>query len=639
MSLIRFEKVSLAFGEAPLLDEVDLQIDPRERIFLVGRNGMGKSCLLKLILGQLQPDGGKIYRREGLKITELSQQFQDWGDKTVYEVVAEGLSEVGELLKNYHHLSHHPDLPSPQIWLNSIEKIQKQLDAIQGWQYSNAIDRILSRLELPADQLMHSLSGGWKRRVELAKALVGEPDLLLLDEPTNHLDLEAILWLEEFLKDFPGALLVVTHDRALLQNVAQQIWDLDRGKLWFFSGKYEAFLLDKEHRSVVEKKQAKLFDVVLAKEEAWIRQGIKARRTRNEGRVRALKALREDHKKRRQIQSKPKFNSNEVLISGDLVIQAEDISFSIGDKYLVRNFTTNIFRGDKIALIGPNGVGKTTLLKLLLGELKPTEGNVKLGTGLHIGYFDQLRSKIDFSLSACENVGEGREVISINGVNKHIMSYLSDFLFTPDRARTPVKMLSGGECNRLLLAKLFSLPVNLLVLDEPTNDLDIETLELLEEILIDFKGTILLVSHDRAFVDAVATDTFYFEGNGKIDEYVGGYRDIPKEILNRTKSQYITADSYSHSQTELTAAHRKSTYTKPFSSRYKRELEELPNKISNTEEKLQVIQKIISDPAFYSKEKLFITDTLMQLKQMEQDLNKLYKRWEELETLKNESQD
>lgn len=521
MALIRLENVSLAFGESPLLDKIHLKIESRERIFLIGRNGMGKSCLLKVIMGSLKVDDGNIFKTPGLKISELAQTFTHTESATVYDVVAEGLEEIGLVLKRYHQLIAHPPefgTGTENQWLHELEKTQKVLETQQGWQFVQMIDTILTQLELPADRKMNTLSGGWQRRVALARALVGQPDLLLLDEPTNHLDLEAIEWLETYLAQYQGAVLCITHDRALLRKLSNRILELDRGKLTSFTGDYDSFLADKEHRLEVERTHDKLFDKNLAKEEVWIRQGIKARRTRNEGRVRALEALRRERSKRVSLQGKPKFTTNETKLSGELVINAENVHYKINDHVLIKNFSMRIYRGDKIALVGPNGIGKSTFIKIMLGQLEPQSGLVALGTNLQVGYFDQLRLGIDPSLSAYENVGGGRESINVNGSEKHIISYLSDFLFTPQRARTPVKMLSGGECNRLLLAKLFSLPTNLLVLDEPTNDLDIESLELLESILVDYKGTLLLVSHDRTFVNEVATSTLHFTGKGVILE-------------------------------------------------------------------------------------------------------------------------
>ena len=551
----------------------------------------------------------------------------DYGNKTVYDAVAEGLEDIGRLLKIYHHLVIMPpeDNASTEAWLKEIETVQKQLEDEHGWQYQQNIDTILTRLNLPSDKKMNTLSGGWQRRVILAKALVCQPDLLLLDEPTNHLDLETIEWLEDFLAQFPGAVLCITHDRALLRKYSQRVLELDRGKLFSFEGSYDKYLIDKEHRLEVEINQAKLFDKKLAKEEAWIRQGIKARRTRNEGRVRALKKLREQRNLRREKQGTPSFSANDVTLSGELVITAEHINYQIQSSYLVRDFSIRIFRNDKIALIGPNGIGKSTLLKILLGELEPQSGFVKHGTNLQIGYFDQLRSGIKPELSVQENVASGREIITINGQDKHIISYLSDFLFTPERSRTPVKHLSGGECNRLLFAKLFSLPTNLLILDEPTNDLDIETLELLEEILTEYKGTILLVSHDREFIDKIATSTLFFSGDGVIQEYIGGYQDIPASVKSRPTDIKKT-ELIAKAQTPI-----KESKIPEFTSKMKQELQKLPEKIAQLEAKQHELWKETSDPDFYNKDKAYVAEIQSNLEKVERALADSYARWEELE--------
>jgi len=627
MALIRLENVSLAFGEAPLLDKVNLQIDPKERIFLIGRNGMGKSCLLKILTGQLKVDHGKIYKEPGLKIAELAQDLTYFDpDLTVYEIVSEGLKEIGLLLSQFHHLTQTEQTHDAQ-WLQAIEETQKQLELKDGWQYLQLIESILTRLDLPADKKFGELSGGWKRRVALAHALVGKPDLLLLDEPTNHLDLEAIEWLEEYLDQYNGAVLCITHDRTLLRKLSKRILELDRGQLTSWTGGFDKYLVDKEHQLEIESRHDKLFDKNLAKEEVWIRQGVKARRTRNEGRVRALEKLREERKERINRQGNPKFTSNETFLSGELVVKAEEINFQINGKILVKDFSIRIIRGDKIALIGPNGVGKSTLLKILLGQLEPESGLMELGTNLQIGYFDQLRAGINLELTAIENVAGGRESITINGKEKHIISYLSDFLFTPARVRIPVKLLSGGECNRLLLAKLFSMPSNLLVLDEPTNDLDIESLELLEGILVDYKGTLLLVSHDRTFVNEVVTSTLHFAGEGIINEYVGGYDAIPNLSATSTSKKGALASPVAEAKQKAAAP--------VLTSKMKKELSELPEKISNLEALQQALQSEISKSDFYDQEKSQINATLEKFERIDQELKQLYRLWEELEAIKN----
>jgi len=630
MPLLRLENATLAFGETYILDRINLQIDPGEKIFLIGRNGMGKSCLLKVLMGKIKLDDGVLQMQPGLKVADLPQDLPQDDQSTVYEYVSQGLQDIGVLLQQYHELTNPNITNHDDAWFAKIEEIQKQLEHKNGWQFDQIITTVLTRLELNADQKLSALSGGWKRRAALAKALVSKPDLLLLDEPTNHLDLEAIEWLEEYLTEYPGAILCITHDRTLLQKLSKRILELDRGSLTSWNGDYQSFLADKEHRLEVEATHAKKFDKVLAKEETWIRQGIKARRTRNEGRVRALEKLRIERGQRRKLQGKPKFQANQDTESGDLVVKAEHVYFKYNDKQILNDFSIRMFKGDKIAFIGPNGVGKSTLLKLLLGEIAPQAGTIKLGTNLQIAYFDQLRASINFEESAIVNVAGGRETITVNGKEKHAISYLGDFLFTPDRLRIPVRMLSGGECNRLLLAKLFSLPSNLLVLDEPTNDLDIESLELLEEILAEYKGTILLVSHDRTFVDNVVTSTLVFRGNAKIDEYVGGFQDIPaieKQAEEKAKT------------TEKTSPAMPQKKSNTFTAKMKQELHELPNKIADAEATIENLNTIVIDPCFYSKSKDEQAEIYANLKTMQEEILRLYARWEELEAKRANSID
>lgn len=624
MPLINLENVSLAFSAVPILDKVNLKIEPKEKIFLVGRNGMGKSCLFKVIMGRMKPDDGRVFKEPGLKIAELEQELPEDQHVSVYDYVAQGLEAVGALLKRYHELIN--TVPSDDAaWMREIEEVQHKLELNNGWQFQQVIDSVLTKLDLPADKLLDQLSGGWKRRAALAKALVSQPDLLLLDEPTNHLDLAAIQWLEEYLAQYNGALLCITHDRAFLRRLSQRILELDRGNLISYSGNFESYLVDKNHRLEVESRQAKLFDKVLAKEEAWIRQGVKARRTRNEGRVRALEQLRRERSQRRELQGNPQFASNQQTMSGQLVAEAEKVNYSINTLNLVKDFSIRIYRGDKIALIGPNGIGKTTLLKLLLGTLQPQTGKLRLGTNLQIGYFDQLRAGINYELSAIDNVAGGRDSITINGKDKHIISFLADFLFTPDRMRIPVKMLSGGECNRLLLAKMFSLPSNLLVLDEPTNDLDIESLELLEEILTDYAGTVLLVSHDREFVDQVATSTLCFRGNGVIEENVGGFRDIPvrENTANIKKNETPKVDNKS------------TAVSVGMTTQQKKELEVIPNKIANLEAEQSQLHSTMADPEFYNGDQQKIKMIVDKSAKIDQELATLFTRWEELEELRS----
>ena len=537
MPLIILDKVSVAFGMNPLLEAVDLQIEPGERVCLIGRNGCGKSTLLKLIDHQLQPDSGSLWHRPGLRLARLSQELPDDEQATVFQTVVGGLDTLGQLVNDYHEAVVQLATVSSPEQLRRVERLQQALEARDGWRLNQRVESVLTRLSLPAEQLLGELSGGWRRRVALARALVCDPELLLLDEPTNHLDLEAIQWLEEQLLEYRGGLLFVTHDRAMLDRLATRIVELDRGVLTSWPGDYQRFLDKKAAALEVEERHNAKFDKLLSREEAWIRQGIKARRTRNQGRVKTLKALREERRQRRQQPGRPGFGLEQGENSGQLVIEAQKIDYTWQDTPLIRDYSVRILRGDRIGLIGPNGSGKTTLLNILLGRLPPDKGRVRLGSRLQVAYFDQLRSQLDLEKSVIDNVAEGREFIHVDGRNRHIISYLGDFLFTPERVRTPVKALSGGERNRLLLARLFSQPANLLVLDEPTNDLDIETLELLEELLMTYRGTLLLVSHDRAFLDNVVTSCLVFEGQGRVQEYVGGYSDwLRQQSFCRSRS-------------------------------------------------------------------------------------------------------
>lgn len=586
---------------------------------------MGKSCLLKILAGHYKLDGGNLFLEPGLKVAELSQDLPTCENSTVYDYVVQGLQEVGDLLKRYAELTSPEITEHDTAWFNEIEQVQKQLELKNGWHFEQIIETILTKFDLKPVQKLNSLSGGWKRRAALARALVSQPDLLLLDEPTNHLDLSAIEWLEEYLSEYNGALLCITHDRTLLRKLSKRILELDRGQLVSWNGDFASFLADKEHRLEVEAIQSKKFDKVLAREEAWIRQGVKARRARNEGRVRALEQLRLERNQRRELQGKPKFQVNQDTSSGDLVVKAEHVYFKYHTKNLLNDFSIRIYKGDKIALIGPNGVGKSTFLKLLLGVIEPQSGTIKLGTNLQIAYFDQMRAGINFEESAIDNVSNGRDSINVNGKDKHIISYLADFLFTPDRVRIPVRMLSGGECNRLLLAKMFSLPSNLLVLDEPTNDLDLESLELLEELLAEYKGTILLVSHDRTFVDQVVTSTLVFRGSAVINEYVGGFKDIPVVVSPNTKQKVAVVEKQPVA---------KVVSDTQFTSKMRQELQELPNKISNAEKEQQKLHIEISAPEFYGLPSEQQAKVLAKLSVADKNLESLYKRWEELEALK-----
>ena len=627
MSLIHIRDLKLGFGGPPLLDGIDLRIEAGERICLVGRNGSGKSTLMNLIAGRLQPEDGLIERRQGLRVALLDQSVPELAGDTVFDVAARGLGDSGELLARYHHLSLVLAQQQDPALLAELERTQHALEAGHGWNAQQRVDSVLSRLGLPADSPFESLSGGLKRRTLLARALVEEPDLLLLDEPTNHLDIEAIEWLEEFLPGFGGTLLFVTHDRRFLQRLATRIVDLDRGRLTDWPGDYQGYLQRKQAWLDSEARQEAEFDKKLAREEAWIRQGIKARRTRNEGRVRALQQLREQRRARRTQAGSANFRKLEVERSGRLVIEAEDVSFGFGDRPLVREFSTTILRGDKIGIIGPNGVGKSTLINLLLGRLAPDSGHVRLGTKLDVAYFDQLRGQLSEDRSVIDNLADGRQQVTVNGRQRHVISYLQDFLFAPDRLHTPVRALSGGERNRLLLARLFSQPANLLVLDEPTNDLDIDTLELLEELLVNYEGTLLLVSHDRVFLDNVVTSTLVFEGDGHIGEYVGGYQDW----LRQRQAPKTTKAVPTPREHKATQAPRRQTRKPGY--REQRELAALPARIEELEQRQVALHEAMADPDFYRRDGAEIAAAKEELEQVEQALEEAYRRWEELEEL------
>jgi ATP-binding cassette subfamily F protein uup len=625
-NLITLDEVCLDFGHGILLDHAKLQISKGERICLIGRNGAGKSSLLKIIEGLQLPDSGMVRREPNLRMARLAQELPQNVQSTVFEFVAEGLAEVGELLKAYHVLIHKLSGDHTDDDLNQLQEIQQAIDAKQGWQSEQKITTILQRLELNPDLKVSELSGGWQRRAALARALVTDPELLLLDEPTNHLDIEAIQWLEDQLLDWNVGLLFITHDRSLLQRLATRIIELDRGNLTSWPGDYANFLLRKEEMLHAEDRHNAEFDKKLAQEEKWIRQGIKARRARNEGRVRALEALRITRAKRRELQGNASFNMADAEKSGALVVEAKNIFQKYNDQDVIKDFSMRIMRGDRIGLIGPNGVGKSTLLNILLGNIEAQQGSVHQGTKLQIAYFDQLRAALDPEKTVAQNVVPGSDVVEINGSKRHIISYLGDFLFTPQRAMTPVKSLSGGECNRLLLARLFSQPANLLVLDEPTNDLDIETLELLEELLSEYKGTLLIVSHDRLFLDNVVTSTLVFEGNGKIQEYVGGYQDW----LRQRKPAPGTPSATDKSKPTKTEPEIKKE-TKKLSYKEQKELTDLPKRIEQLEAEQEQLQQVTASPEFYQESSEKVAQTLADLAKLASELEIAYKRWEELD--------
>jgi len=624
MNLLLFRNISLSYGGPSLLDSVSGTVQSGERIALVGRNGAGKSTLLKVLGGLIVPDSGDIERMQGLKIAYLQQEVPVGQQGSIFDVTAHGLGEVGDLLARYEQATAHATDPAG---LAELERLQTKLEALDAWNFKQKVDQTLSRLSLDPHIEFSGLSGGLKRRVLLAQALVHEPHILLLDEPTNHLDIDSITWLEEFLLGFKGALIFITHDRTFLQKLATKIIELDRGALREFPCSYQDYLARKSAQLDAEEQQNELFDKKLAQEEVWIRKGIKARRTRNEGRVRALIELRNQRAQRREKQGKVKLETHQGGQSGKMVIEADRISFTWNQKRIVSDFSVTIERGDRIAIIGPNGVGKTTLLKLLLKEIEPDSGTVKHGTQLQIAYFDQLRAQLDLEKSVCENVVQGSDFITINNKPKHIMSYLSDFLFAPDRARTPVKALSGGERNRLLLAKLFTQPSNLLIMDEPTNDLDIETLDLLEEQLNDYQGTLLLVSHDRSFINNIVTSCLVFE-QGDINEYVGGYDDWLRQRKPLTPPPAeATKPASAKESPKPSAGKRKLSYKE------QRELEELPGRIEQLEQQQASLHAQLADPAFFKQPPAQINNVQQRLAQAEQELEQAYARWGELDSL------
>ncbi len=632
MPLITFQEVCLSFGSAPLLDRVCLRIEPGERVCLVGRNGAGKSSLIKLVAGDLVPDRGRVVRRPGLRVGQLDQEVSGSLAGRVYEVVGAGLGGMMGLLARHHALTSRLAGESGESLLNDLAAVEQELETSGAWSFQQRIDSVLSRLGLDPDQPFEQLSGGMKRRVLLARSLVLGPDLLLLDEPTNHLDIDSITWLEEFLLNSGQSLLFVTHDRRLLQKLATRIIDLDRGRLTSWPGDYQTYLRRKEESLAVENAHQAEFDRKLAQEEIWLRKGIKARRTRNEGRVRALAEMRQERRARREQPGRVRMEAAGATMSGKLVATLQKVSYSFADtgKEIIKDLTTTVLRGDKIGLIGPNGIGKTTLLRLLLGELVPTKGKIRLGTNLAPGYFDQQRGQLRTEKSLVDNLADGSEFVEINGRQRHVIGYLRDFLFTPDRARSPVKVLSGGERNRLLLARLFARPSNILVLDEPTNDLDMETLELLEELLLDYRGTVLLVSHDRAFINNVVTSTLVFEGGGRVREYAGGYDDWLKQRSIPAPVRGAAGTIKKQRSTSRSSGPRKLTFKQA------RELEELPGKIETLEQEQEKLYAAMADPAFYQGDGAGVARARERLAELEIFLAAAYDRWQELESVQEQ---
>jgi ATP-binding cassette subfamily F protein uup len=627
MSLLRFDDIGLEFGDQLILRDAEFSIDPGERVCLIGRNGAGKSTTLKLIMGSIEPDRGEITPKPDLIVSQLEQTLPEAMDLPVTDVIRSGLTQIETLLEEYANKSQ---LELDKHGLRELEALHAKIDAHDGWHLEQRVETTITELSLPADKKMNELSGGWRRRVGLAKALVQKPDLLLLDEPTNHLDIATIKWLEDRVYNYPGAVLFITHDRAFLQRLATRIVEIDRGKLTSWPGSYDNYLRRKEKVLEDEAVAEEKFDKKLAEEEAWVRQGIKARRTRNEGRVRSLMKMRQEREERIAQDGKARIHIEEGEQSGRKVIRARNVSYSYGDEEVIKDFSIKIMRGDRIGLIGNNGVGKTTLLRLLLGELEPQSGTVKMGTGLQVGYFDQLREALDLDKSVAYNVGEGRTYIRLNGKDRHVVGYLTGFLFSPKRAMTPVKALSGGERNRVILAKLFTRPANLLVLDEPTNDLDIETLEVLEQKLCEFSGTLIVVSHDRDFLDNVVTSTVVFEADGTVQEYVGGYSDW----LHRGHELAVADNPYEAERRKRAAAERKKN-RKPTKLSYndQRELDSLPVEIEQLEKKIGALQKLIAAPDFYAQEAELVQQKLRDLGDAEKLLEQRIERWGELETL------
>jgi ABC transport system ATP-binding/permease protein len=629
LALIGLQEIRIAFGGPELLDGVTLQIGPGERVCLVGRNGVGKTTLLKIISGELSPDAGRVVRSEGLRTASLSQEVPQDLAGTVFDVVSEGLGGIVELLAEYHTLSIRLAHEDNARLMSELEHIQSKIEHAGGWQMHLKVEAALSRLGLDSEALVNELSGGYKRRVLLAKALVNEPDLLLLDEPTNHLDIGSIEWLEESLREFQGSVLFITHDRRFLQNLATRIIELDRGRVTDWPGDYATYLKRRQSELDAETTRNVLFDKKLAQEEAWIRQGIKARRTRNEGRVTALEQMRRERLARREQTGSAAMQLNESRRSGKLVLEAEGIGFAYNGRQVIDDFSVIIMRGDKIGIIGPNGSGKTTLLNILLGELEPQRGSVRRGVNLEVAYFDQHRMQLDDNKSVIDNVGEGAQQVTVNGRTRHIVGYLEDFLFPSERARMPVRTLSGGERNRALLAKLFTKPSNVLVMDEPTNDLDIDTLELLEEMLMEYNGTVLLVSHDREFLNNIVTSTIVSEGNARFVEYVGGYDDWLRQRSAAVTEAPEKADKASRFERPRPKRERPRTLT--FNE--KKELSELPALIESLEAERARIYEAMAEPDFYRREGSGLAEAKARIEELDRELPAAYERWEFLEAI------
>jgi ABC transport system ATP-binding/permease protein len=626
MSLVSLIDLEFSIGGPLLLDGVNLTIETDERIALIGRNGAGKSTLLKLIDRTLTPDGGEVRYQAGVRVARVAQEVPEGETGTIFETIARGLGELGGLIREYHAAAEEV------FDADRMGALQERIEAAGGWDADRLIETVIERLALDGEADFAQLSGGLKRRVLLGQALVTHPEVLLLDEPTNHLDIESIEWLEQFLLDYSGTIVFITHDRRFLRRLATRIVEIDRGKLTSWPGDWNNYLRRREERLHAEELEHRHFDRKLAEEEAWIRQGIKARRTRNEGRVRALEAMRRERAQRREQAGQVRMAASDAGQSGKKVIEAENVTFGYDGEPIVRDFSTTVFRGDRIGLIGPNGSGKSTLLKLLLGKLEPDAGEIKQGTRLEIVYFDQHRSVLRDDWTAAENVGEGRDFVTIDGKQKHVIGYLADFLFTPDRARAPITKFSGGERNRLLLAKLFASPSNLLVMDEPTNDLDAETLELLESLLADYPGTLLLVSHDRDFLDNVITASFVMEGDGRVGEYVGGYSDWKRQARAAAARRTTEEPAQSSSRNSTTQPiSKRAEKPKKLSYKLARELEQLPARVEKLEARMAELSARLNDPEFYRQPPEEIDEVNAEVASTQAEIDAAYSRWDELE--------
>lgn len=630
--LIRLSSAQLAFGTHVILDKADFQVNANERVCLVGKNGTGKSTLMKIVARQMDLDGGELRYNNEIVVARLEQDPPEKAEMSVFDFVSSGIAHVGELIAKYHHVLLELETNYSDAVMDKLAKLQAQMDDNDAWLFETRINTVLEQLSLPADKQLSELSGGWLRKAALAKALVQQPDVLLLDEPTNHLDLNAIAWLEKVLLDFRGAIVFISHDRAFIRSMATRIIDLDRGKLSSWPGGYEEYLIAKEEALRVEQEQNALFDKRLAQEEVWVRQGIKARRTRNEGRVRALEQLRRERKARTEVVGKAKMSLASTSKSGKLVFEIENISYAFETKQIVNNFTSQVIRGDRIALIGPNGCGKSTLLKMLLGTLTAQSGEIKTGTLLDVAYFDQHRAALDLDKTVQENVGDGKDDVEHNGRTRHVLGYLQDFLFSPERARTPVRALSGGEKNRLLLAKLFLKPNNLLVLDEPTNDLDIETLELLESLVHQYDGTLLLVSHDREFIDNTVTSSWWFGANGSMSEFVGGFQDAVNQGASLFDPEAHEADIIAKQQAQVEQVVEKAPEkaAKKLSYKDQRELDQLPDHMESIETEIGEIESKMADNEFFMKPATETQPVIDKLAQLNDELEQALERWEYL---------